>query len=78
MSVYFFSDEAFTVLFDKKTGILQFIQKALKQDAFFDAIKESFSLLKELIDDFKERMSHHVLQIKVRELHLIVSAIALS
>ncbi|GFG34873.1 hypothetical protein Cfor_10398 [Coptotermes formosanus] len=57
-------DGAFTVLFDKKTGILQFIQKALKQDAFSDAIKESFILLKELIDVFKGRMCHHVVQVK--------------
>jgi hypothetical protein len=73
-----FSDGAFASLFDKKTGILPFIQRALKQDAFVDAIKESFILLKELIDVFKGRMSCHVLQIKVRELHLIVCAITLS
>jgi hypothetical protein len=38
----------------------------MKEDAFSDAIKESFVLLKVLIDAFKERMSHHVVQIKVR------------
>jgi hypothetical protein len=37
----------------------------MKEDAFNDAIKESFVLLKVLIDAFKERVSHHVVQIKV-------------
>jgi len=37
----------------------------MKEDAFSDAIKESFELLKVLIDAFKERMSPHVVQIKV-------------
>jgi hypothetical protein len=63
------------VLFDKKTGILQFIQKVLKQDAFIDAIKESFVLLKELIDVFRGRLSCHIVQIKVWELPLYVIAI---
>jgi hypothetical protein len=54
---------------------LQFIQKALKQDAFTDAIKESFVLLKELIDAFKGRMSCHIVQIKVWESCLNVRAV---
>ncbi|XP_021932903.1 DNA-dependent protein kinase catalytic subunit-like isoform X3 [Zootermopsis nevadensis] len=57
-------DGAFATLFDKKTGILPFIQRAMKQDSFVVSIKESFLLLKELIDFFKERMSCHVLRIK--------------
>lgn len=50
----------------------------MKEDAFSDAIKESFVLLKVLIDAFKERMSHHVVQIKVWDLCFIVFAITLS
>ncbi|XP_069690626.1 DNA-dependent protein kinase catalytic subunit-like isoform X3 [Periplaneta americana] len=57
-------DEAFTVLFDKRTGILQFIQKAIKQDGFVEAVKESFILLKLWIDNSKTRISRYILQIK--------------
>ena len=65
-------------MFDKKIGILQFIQKVMKEDAFSDAIKESFVLLKVLIDAFKGRMSHYVVQIKVWDVCFIVYAITLS
>jgi len=50
----------------------------MKEDAFSDAIKESFELLKMLIDAFKERISHHVVQIKVWDVCFIVFAITLS
>ena len=50
----------------------------MKEDAFSDAIKESFVLLKVLIDAFKGRMSHYVVQIKVWDVCFIVYAITLS